>query len=132
MFCTDLLEDVAARLAPNGTQMIRAQNIHVVCLGYLIRESFNPNRRLCVTLCPQEMNTFSENCNAGLFSLRSVCRSHDEITKEVQKWSWIRHAIEHECRKRVSSIQQDESPLLNRGTDIRAICLQSWNKAVPV
>jgi hypothetical protein len=83
------------------------------------------NRRFCITLCPQEMNTFSEHCNAGLLSLRSVCRSHDEITKEVQISNGIKHSIDHECRERVGSIYRDVSSLLNRNTDIQAVCLQS-------
>jgi hypothetical protein len=78
------------------------------------------------------MNAFSANCNAGLLSFRGVCRRYDEITKEVQKPSCIRHPIDHECRERVGSIQRDISALLNRSTDIQAVCLQSWKKTVPV
>jgi putative transposase len=36
----------------------------------------------CALPCAhKELNIFSENCNAGLLSLRSLCHCHDEITK---------------------------------------------------
>ena len=54
------------------------------------------------------------------------------LPKSLHKSNWIKHAIDHECRERVSSIQRDISALLNRGSNIQAICLQSWKKAVPV
>ena len=124
--------NAAFRFTLKASHHIPAQNIHVVCLGYLIAESFHLNRRFCITLCPQEMNTFSENCNAGLLSLRGFRCSHDEIAKEVQISNGIKDSIDHECRERVGSIQRDISALLNRSTDIQPLCLQSWKKTVPV
>ena len=132
MLCTDSLVNVAFRFTLKAFHHTPAQNIHVARLGYLIRETFDLNCRLSIALCPQDMNAFSENCNAGLLSLRSVCRCHNEIIKEVQKSSWIRHAIDHECRERVGGIQGNISALLNRSTNIQAVCLQSWKKTVPV
>ena len=132
MFCTDSLEDVAVHPGLNATQRIPAQDIHVACLGQLIAEFFDVNRCLCVTLCPQEMAHFSENGNAGLFSPRSLGCGRNETAEEFQKSNWIRYAIDHECRERVRSIHRDVSPLLKSGAKIRAICLQSLKKAVPV
>ena len=134
MLSTDSFEDliVQVQAALNAAKRIPAQNIHVVCLDELVAESFHLNRRFCITLCPQEMNTLSELRNAGVLSLRSFRRSHDEITKEVQISNGIEHPIDHECRERVGGIYRDVSPLLNSSTDIQAVCLQSWKKIVSV
>jgi len=87
---------------------------------------FNGSKRL------NAVRRFPENCNAGLLSLRSVCRRHDEVTKEVQKSSWIKHPIDHECRERVGSFRRDVFPLLNSGSNIHAMCFQFRKEAVPV
>ena len=77
MRCTDSLEDLTIDPALNATHCIAAEDIYIVGLGYLVPKVFEPNRRLCVTLRPQERRTFSAGCNAGTLSLRSLGRSHD-------------------------------------------------------
>jgi len=77
MLCTDSLEDLAADPALKATQSIAAEDIYIVGLGYPVPKVFEPNRRLCITLRPQERRTFSSGCNAGTLSLRSLGRSHD-------------------------------------------------------
>jgi hypothetical protein len=132
MFFTDSLEEVAVHPAHNGSETIPAQNIHLVRLGYLLRESFDPNRCFCVPPLTQEMDTFSENCDSSLLSLCSIGRRHDEIIEEVQKSTWIRHSIDHNCREHVGYINRDESPLLISSIDIQTLRLQSWNQIVTV
>ena len=44
---------------------------------------------------------------------------------DFQESNRIRLIVDHECRERVGSIQRDVSPLLNRGTNIQAMSLQS-------
>ena len=53
VFCTDSLVDVAFLFALEAVQHIPAQNIHVAGLGYLVREVFDLNRRIHLTLRPQ-------------------------------------------------------------------------------
>ena len=49
-------------------------------LTSLLPSFSDPNRRLCVTLCPQEMAHFSENHNASLFTLKSLGGCRNEVT----------------------------------------------------
>ena len=74
MLCADSLEDVAVWLGLKAAQWVPAQNVHVVCLGYFVPELFDPNRRLCIALRPQERRTFSADRNAGTLPFRSLCR----------------------------------------------------------
>ena len=78
------------------------------------------------------MHTFSKNCNAALLSFRSLGRYNDEITQALQKSRWVRHAIDHEGRKRIGSIQRDTPALLNSDRNIQVLCPQSWKEVVPV
>jgi len=130
MLSQDLLEDRAVQFTP--THRIPAQNIHVVRLDELVTEFLHPNRCLCITLCPQEMYAFSEDCNMGMPALCSVGCSENEAAKGFHESIWIRHAIEHDCRERVSSIYRDVPTLLHSRTDIQATCLQLWKEIVPV
>jgi hypothetical protein len=51
----------------------------------------------------------SEDGKSRALHLRSI-RCQDEVAEEQ---NWIRHAIEHKCRERVSSNQWDISASLN-------------------
>jgi hypothetical protein len=52
MFCTDSFIDVFFVFALKVRQHIPAEDIHVVCLGYLVPEMFDPDRSIRLTLCP--------------------------------------------------------------------------------
>src|SRR5580765_2786213 len=132
MFRADLLEEVGVHPALNVLHRISAQNVHVVCPDKLVTELFHLDCCLCVTLCPQEMHTFSEDCNARMFPICSLYCRHNEIAKRLHKPNSINHALDYECREGVCSIQRDVSTLLNGHTDVHALSLQSWKKAVPV
>ena len=132
MLSADLLEEVGVDPALNVLHRITAQNIDVVDLGQLVTEFFVLNRGMHITLCAQEMRTFSEDCNARMFPICSLYCRHNEIAKCLHKPDAINHALDYECREGVCSIQRDVSTLLNGRTDVHALSLQSWNKAVPV
>src|SRR6185295_10130728 len=97
-------------------------------LGYLIPKVFEPNRRLCMTLRPQKRRTFSADCNAGKLSLLGC--TQNEIDGGSGKPNRIELVVNHECRDRVGSIQRDVPTLLNRGTNIQSVSLQSRKKPV--
>lgn len=65
MLRTDSLKHVVIHPALNAAQRISAENIHVVCFREQVSEFLHLNRRLCVTLRPQQMHAFSENDRAG-------------------------------------------------------------------
>src|SRR3974390_1643564 len=97
----------------------------------MVAQFFQLNRRLCVPRCPQEMHALSEKRDARMLPRRSLSRCHNEITQKFQKSNWIRQVVDHECRERFGGIQRDISALLNSRSDIQAVGLQSWKKAVP-
>ena len=133
MLCTDSLEDVAVHPALNATQRIPAQNIHVVCLGYLIARVFRAESPPLRYLVPTGDGAHSpKTATRGCSPFAALAAFGMRSPNDFQKSNWIRHAIDHECRERVGSIQRDVSPLLNRGTNIQAMCLQSRKKAVSV
>ena len=72
MLSADLLEEVGVHPARNVLHRITAQNIDVVDRGQLVTESFVLNRSMHITLCPQEMHSFSEDCNARMFPICSL------------------------------------------------------------
>ena len=82
---------------------------------------FESNHRFCLTLLRQEIHTLSKNCNSASF--RSLGCYRDEIAQEIEKSHWIREVVHHEGRKGLGSIQQDVPPLLDSGTNIRAMYL---------
>src|SRR6185295_16348854 len=129
---TDPLEHVEAVVAAKLDKPITAQNIYAVSLGYLVPELFEPNRRRCLPLRPQHRRTLSARCDAEMFSVRSLSRSHDEVTRGLEESVRLRHVIDHECRKRFSHIQRDVMSLLNRLADVQATALEGRNETVPM
>src|SRR5438093_12503540 len=132
MLSTDSLIRLAALLAMKAIQLVPAQNIHIVCFGYLVPELFEPNRSFRITLCPQERRTFSAGCNPGVLCLRSLGRCQYQISHDFQESNRIKQVVDHERRECLGNIQRDVSPLFNSGSNVHAACLQSWKKAVPV
>ena len=126
MLCADSLEDVAVWLGLKAAQWVSAQNIHVVCFDYFVPEMLDSNRRLCIALRPKQRYTFSADDNAGTFSLCSLCRCQKEYRSTTfRNRTGSGMIVDHECRERFGSVQRDVSPLLNRGTNIQAMSLQS-------
>src|SRR6516225_8214469 len=113
MLSADLLEDVGLHLAVNTPHRITTKNIDVVDLGQLVTEFLIFDHSLHITFCPQEMCSFSENYNAGMFPIRSPCCRRNEITKGLHKPNWIKPVIDHECREGICSTQCNVSTLLN-------------------
>src|SRR6266576_2783739 len=132
MLCTDSLEDLAADPALKATQCIAAEDIYIVGLGYPVPKVFEPNRRLCITLRPQKRRALSADGNAGMLSFRSLGSTQNEIASDFGKPNRVGLVVNHECRERVGSIQRDVPALLNRGTNIQAVSLQSRKKPVSV
>lgn len=125
MLRTDLLEEVNIHLAVNTSYGITTQKIDFVDPGQLVTEFFILNRSIDIPLCPQEMGTFSEKCDTGVFPRRSLSCHRNEVAKALHKMTWIKRAIDHECREGVCSIQGDVSTLRNGRIDFHALSLQS-------
>src|SRR4030095_2107590 len=132
MFGADLLEDVRVHLAVNTPHRITTKNIDVVDPGQLVTQLFVLNRSMDVTLCPEQMSTFAEKCNAGTLRRRSLCCRTNEDSKGLHKPNRIKCVIDHECREGLRAIQSDISALFNSRNDIHTLSLQSWKKTVPV
>jgi hypothetical protein len=69
---------------------------------------------------------------AWVLDLRSGCCRQNDITEGFRKPNWIGHAINHEGGEHVNGITGYISALLNRRTDIQAVCPQASKKAVSV
>src|SRR5215831_12417692 len=113
-------------------QRISAKNVHVVYLCELVAQSLHLNRCFCITPCPQKMHTLSEDRHARALCIRSLRRSNNKITQQFQKTNRIRHVVDHELRKSLSSMQNDKPALLDSGVDFYRLGPQSRKKALPV
>src|SRR5207247_10687081 len=99
MLSTDSLIRLAALLAMKAIQRVPAQNIHIVCFGYLVPELFEPNRSFRIILCPQERRTFSAGCNPGVLCLRSLGRCQCQNSTDFQESTRIRQVVDDDSRE---------------------------------
>lgn len=64
MFCTQASKRVVFLAMGQG---IHAQNIHVMALGKLVKESFEPHGRIRFAFRPQTTRAFTADSNARMF-----------------------------------------------------------------
>src|SRR5271167_1054655 len=127
VFCTDSLVSTALLFPLGAFQHVPAQNIHVVCPGYLVPKVLESNRRIRVPSRPKGRCTFATRGYSGTISLGC----YQEIVRDFPESNRVGQAIYHEGRECIVDIQRNVAPLLYGGSDIEAPCLQSLKKTVP-
>src|SRR4029077_9792002 len=85
-----------------------------------------------ITLFPQDIRAFPEKGNARVLRLYSTQGFKNELTDALQKCSWVQHAIHHQRRQQLNSINRDVSSLLQSSSNIHAASLQTLQQAFPM